>query len=435
MTDPSRLTAAEALRRMAEGALTSEALVRACLGRIAEREADIRAWAWLEPDRAIAEARESDTRRRQDPGAVGPLAGLPIGVKDVIDTAEYPTQHNSALYRGHRPARDAACVAILRAAGAVVLGKTETVEFASHGRHAMTVNPRDPSRTPGGSSSGSGAAVADFMVPLALGTQTGGSVIRPGAYCGAFAFKPTHGLISLEGVKLFSYTLDTLGWYGRSAEDLALLARVFEVILGPLPPPSPMAGLRIGLCRTPYWDKAEPATREALAVAADRLAKAGARIIDAELPAGFGRLEEFKDTLTRAEGGVAFRNLDRAFPGRLSPGLKAHVDDRAARAALGAALDGAAELRPAFDAYASEFDAILTPSVPGEAPPLSLRTTGSAIFNGLWTLLHAPCVNVPGLAGPNGLPVGVQLVGPRWSDAKLLAMSEPIAAAIGGSLA
>jgi Asp-tRNA(Asn)/Glu-tRNA(Gln) amidotransferase A subunit family amidase len=431
MTDPSRLTAAEALRRMAEGALTSEALVRACLDRIAEREPDIRAWAWLEPHRAIAEAREIDTRRRQDPRAVGPLAGLPVGIKDVIDAADYPTQHNSALYRGHRPGRDAACVAILRAAGAVVLGKTETVEFASHGRHAVTANPRDPSRTPGGSSSGSAAAVADFMVPLALGTQTGGSVIRPGAYCGAFAFKPTHGLVSLEGVKLFSHTLDTLGWYGRSAEDLALLAHVFDVVLDPVPAPPPIAGLRIGLCRTPYWDKAEPATREALAVAAGRLAKSGARIVEAELPDGFERLEAFKDTLMRAEGGVAFRNLDRAYPGRLSSGLKAHVDNREARTALGAALDGAARLRPAFDAYAGEFDAILTPSVTGEAPPLSLKTTGSAIFNGLWTLLHAPCVNLPGLDGPSGVPVGIQLVAPRWADAKLLAATETIAAALG----
>ena len=217
---PHRLSVAEATVAIAAGDLTSEDLVRDCLARIEKREPVVRAWASLDPRRAIAEARELDRHFARN-GAVGPLHGIPVGIKDMIDTADLPTQHNSPLYRGHRPGQDAACVAVLRAAGAVILGKTETVEFAAGGRKAPTTNPHDQRRTPGGSSSGSAAAVADSHVPLAFGTQTGGSLIRPASFCGLYALKPSWGLVSREGAKLASLSCDTIGWYAREVSDLS----------------------------------------------------------------------------------------------------------------------------------------------------------------------------------------------------------------------
>jgi Asp-tRNA(Asn)/Glu-tRNA(Gln) amidotransferase A subunit family amidase len=430
MTEPFRLTAAEAARRIAAGELSSETLVRSCLGRIDEREPEIRAWASVDPRQAIAEAREIDTRLRQSPGSVGPLAGVPVGVKDVIDAEGHPTRFNSRAYRGRQAAADAPCVALLRAAGAVVLGKTETVEFAAHGRHAVTRNPHDPDRTPGGSSSGSAAAVAEAMVPLALGTQTGGSVIRPASFCGIFGFKPTHGVVSLEGVSCFAPTLDTLGWHARSAEDLALLAAVYAVSDGPTPAVPAPATLRIGVCRTPEWERAEAASRDALARAADRLAKAGAQVAPAELPESFRRMNELKDVVMRGEGAASFRVLVASYPHLVSPGLRKLVEGGPTQATLRDALDEAAALRPVFDAFCRDYDALLTPSSTGEAP--DTKTTGDAVFNGLWTLLHAPCATIPGLIGPNRLPVGVQLVGPRYGDALLLAATQAVAGVIGG---
>src|SRR6185436_378398 len=213
---------------IAAGTLSSEDLVRDCLRQIGERESEVRAWAFVDTAGAIAAARNADTAKLLGAGPFGPLHGMPIGVKDIINTADMPTQHNSVIYRGNQSGSDAAVVMLLRAAGAVVIGKTETIEFAAHGRLPVTRNPHDPSRTPGGSSSGSAAAVADMMVPLSLGTQTGGSVVRPASFCGVFGFKPTWGAISAEGAKLFSVTLDTSGWYARAIGDIALLAKVFE---------------------------------------------------------------------------------------------------------------------------------------------------------------------------------------------------------------
>ncbi len=421
----NRLSAVEAARRIAAGELTSEALVRACLARIAARDAELKAWCWIEPARAIAEARDADTRRLLDPTSLGPLHGIPVGIKDIIDTADLPTQHNSRIFRGHRPARDAACVTILRAAGAIVLGKTETVEFASHGRNPVTCNPHDLARTPGGSSSGSAAAVGDFMVPLSFGTQTGGSIIRPGAFCGVFGFKPTHGLVSTEGVKPFSPTLDTLGWYARSAADLRLLADVFEVSdVSPAP-----AKLRIGICRTEYWSRAEPGMREAMATAERLLREAGATVDTVELGPELAGLNELKEIVMRVEGRVAFLDLERAKSALLSPGIVKRLQDarQFGHGALRDALDRAAIARIAFDKLAGGYDALLTPSANGEAPT-GLTSTGDPIFNGLWTLLHAPCVTVPGLVGPAGMPIGLQLVAPRYRDARLLAVAESFGA-------
>jgi len=353
---------------------------------------------------------------------------MPIGVKDIINTADMPTQHNSVIYRGNQPRSDAAVVMLLRAAGAVVIGKTETIEFAAHGRLPVTRNPHDPSRTPGGSSSGSAAAVGDFMVPLTLGTQTGGSVIRPGAFCGVFGFKPTYGTVSAEGIKLFSLTLDTVGWYGRSVADIALVAGVLEISDEAAPPHRAMSELRIGICRTPYWQRAEPEMKAAIEAAAERLRGAGAKVEDAELDSEFDAINDLKETVMRAEGRFAFLNLQRAYPEKISPGITKRMT-RIPNRDLLKALDKAAELRVRFDALAGRYDAILTPAANGPAP-VGLAYAGDPIFNGMWTLLHVPCLAMPARVDAGAMPVGLQLVGPRFGDARLLGVAETIASAI-----
>ena len=424
--EPCFLTAAAAALRIRDKTLTSEALVRSCLERIAERDKDVRAWTYVDPAYAIAQARELDGRP-----AAGPLHGIPFGVKDVIDTADMPTTQNSPLYQGHRPAKDAGCVAVVRHCGALILGKTDTVEFAAGGRKAATRNPHNFAHTPGGSSSGSGAAVGDYMVPLAFGTQTGGSHIRPASFNGIYALKPTWGAVTREGAKLCSAMSDTVGWYGRSVADLALVADAFR--LRDLASQNPVAvkGLRVAVCQTPYWSKAEPAARDALATAAERLRAAGARIEDLDLPAPFGTLYEAQMTLMHGEGGPVF------LPELLVHGDRLHTEFRAMaenkRAITGAmmteAYDIAADCRKAFDAMFGGFDVVLTPAAPGEAPE-GLHTTGDWIFNAMWTVMHMPCLAIPCTTGPKGLPVGIQIVGPRYADARLLRIGAAVAPAI-----
>lgn len=409
---------------MAVGRLSAEALVRDCLARIAERDASVRAWVTLQPEAALARARELDALQAAG-HPLGPLHGIPVGVKDVIATADLPTQHNSPLREGERPGVDAACVRLLRQAGAVIIGKTDTVEFAATGRRAATRNPHDLQRTPGGSSSGSAAAVADLHVPLALATQTGGSTIRPAAFCGVWALKPTWGLASTEGLKRYAPTLDTLGWMARSADDLALLLDLFD------PAPTPvltLAGLRIAVCRTPMWDQAEAATRDALASAEARLAAAGAQVQALDLPPRFAALPALQLRIMHAEGGVSLLDEHRLHGERLEASLAAQVLNASGttRAELCAAWDDAAACRPLWDALAAPFDAVLAPSVPGVAP-VGLQNTGSLVFNGLWTLLHAPCINVPGFTDAQGLPVGLTLTGPRFGERWLLAVAAALA--------
>src|SRR5258708_6588425 len=264
--DLNLLTATAAARAIAAGEITAEDLIRSCLARIDQREPTVRAWVSLDPGQALSEARERD-RSFARRGAVSPLHGIPVGIKDMIDTADLPTQHNSPIYRGHRPGQDAACVAVLRAAGAIILGKTETVEFAAGGRKAPTTNPHDRSCTPGGSSSGSAAAVADFQVPLAFGTQTGGSLIRPASFCGIFALKPSWGSVSREGAKLASLSFDTIGWYPRSIADPAPAPELFQIIDAPLAPPR-MDKLRIAICPSPVFEHAAAETKAAISLGA-----------------------------------------------------------------------------------------------------------------------------------------------------------------------
>lgn len=421
--EPCQLPAAEAAALIRSKQLSCEELARSCLTRIAARDADVNAWLWLDPEHAIRRARELDKLQSK-----GPLHGVPFGVKDIIDTAEYPTTQNSPIYDGVRVGRDAACVAVVRGAGALIMGKTDTVEFASGGRKALTRNPYNFAHTPGGSSSGSGAAVADFHVPLAFGTQTGGSQIRPASFNGIYGIKPSWNLLSREGVRMSSITLDTVGWYGRSVDDLILVGTAFRLAADSVP--IAVKGLRVGLCRSPVWHAIEPAGVTALETAARRLADAGAIVEELVLPAPFDQLPEAQNTIMAAEGAVSFLpEYVNAFA-LLAPDLRAKVESEITREALLAAYAAADQCRPVFDGmFGDSLDVVLTPSAPGEAPE-GLHTTGDAIFNRIWTLLHVPCVNVPVCRGPNNLPVGVTLIGPRLTDARLLAIAKATAPAI-----
>jgi amidase len=412
----NELSASEIVAAIAAGEASCEAVVRACLERIDAREPDVHAWASIDPELALARARELD---RAPTG--GALHGVPIGVKDIIDTADLPTEMGSPIYRGHRPTSDAACVALARAAGAVILGKTVTCEFAGMTPGA-TANPHDPAHTPGGSSSGSGAAVADFMIPVAFGTQTGGSVLRPAAYCGVFGFKPTFGAFNRKGVYPAAESLDTLGLIARSLDDLALLAAILE-----LRRPAPAAALdrppRVGLCRTPLWHAALPETVAAVEDAAARLGKAGAPVREVVLPDEFAGLRTAaRETINNYERAAAMAyewNQDRE---RVSDRLRQRIAIGRAmpRAEYLAALQLAENCRARLPAVFAELDVLLAPCVNGEAPR-GLGDTGDPGFQAIWTILHVPALTLPTHRGPNGLPIGIQFLGRRNEDEQLFA--------------
>jgi Asp-tRNA(Asn)/Glu-tRNA(Gln) amidotransferase A subunit family amidase len=414
LPEPHRLPATTLARLVAGGELTAEAVAASCLARIAEREPVVRAWAHLDPGQALAAARQCDRN------GTGVLKGVPFGVKDIFDTADMPSGYGSPIYTGCRPSVDASAVALPRAAGAVLLGKTVTTEFAN--RHpGPTAHPQSPLHTPGGSSSGSAAAVADFMVPLALGTQTGGSVIRPAAFCGVVGFKPSFGLFPPAGMHPNTESLDTVGAMARSVEDIAL----FRAALMAIPyeePRMPERPPRLVLCRTMHWQRAQPEGRAVLGAAADRLRAAGAEIVESELPPECADIPEMQRRHSAYE---APRNhapelyhhesllSPRLREERIAAGLRLGLDD------FRVAWRAAERARAAVSAWAGGFDAILTLPAPGQAPR-GLADTGSAIFNALWTVLYMPCLTLPADTGPEGLPVGIQLVGRRHDDARLL---------------
>ena len=425
---PNELTAAEAADLIKKRDLSCEELARSCLQRIERRDAEVRAWSFVDSGHAIRGARELDNAASK-----GPLHGLPVGIKDVIDTADMPTSQNSPLYFGHRAGKDAAAVAVVRHSGGLILGKTDTVEFATGGRKALTRNPHNLKHTPGGSSSGSAAAVADRQVPLAFGTQTGGSLIRPASFNGVYAVKPTYGVVSREGAKNSAHSLDTVGWYGRSVADLQLVANAFRLPgIGTFRRDASKP-LKIGLCRTPMWERAEPSGRLALEAAGQRLAAAGHEVFDLDLPDGFERLPAIMDAIMYWEVGAAFLSEYLAFGPRLNQELRNMVENvkGITAEAMVEGYDHAAACRPAFDRLfaAGRLDVVLTLSAPGEAPE-GLQNTGDWIFNSLWTLLHVPCVSIPAGLGGNNLPLGVQLVGPRFSDAGLLDLASAMAPVI-----
>jgi Asp-tRNA(Asn)/Glu-tRNA(Gln) amidotransferase A subunit family amidase len=429
MTDELvKLTATEAAAEIARGAVSAEDYARACLDRIEAVDGEIKAFAHLDREHALSQARRLDERRKEG-YSIGPLHGIPVAIKDIIDTADYPTECGSPLVAGRRPRHDATVVTKLRAAGAVIIGKTVTTEFA-YFHPGPTRNPHDHARTPGGSSSGSAAAVAAQMVPLALGSQTNGSVIRPAAFCGVFAIKPTHGLVSRAGVLPLSRKLDHIGAFARSLPDLAL---ILEVIAGhdpadadtePFaapdfralqrePPPLPP---RFAFVRTPVWDKADAQTKAAFEELAAAL---GSSIEPVDLPQTWTEAWEIHRTIMATD---MAHNLApfvaRGEPSEALRKLLAHGRSMSAVDYLGAlakAQTYAAGLTDIFDAY----DAIVTPAAPGIAPK-GLGSTGDPAFCTLWTLSGLPALSLPLFAGEDGLPLAGQLVGPRGRDGRLL---------------
>ena len=411
--------AAEAARAIADGRTTSEEAVGTCLARIAEREETVRAWAFLDPDLALAQARARDKAATP----AGPLHGVPVGIKDIFDTADMPTEMGSPIYAGHRPAADAAAVAILREAGAVILGKTVTAEFA--GTHpGPTTNPHDPARTPGGSSQGSAAGVADFMVPVALGTQTGGSVLRPSSYCGIVGFKPTFGTFNRAGIKFAAESLDTIGLHARNLEDVVL---VRDVLTGR--EPAGIAALagppRIGVCRTHLWHLAERETVAAVEDASDALDRAGAAVDEVALPVAFEALTDARRAINDCERARAMAHEWRTDRERLSPAMRKTVASGLAvpYADYRAALALTEDCRRILHGLLGDRDALLVPAVNGEAPP-GLDYAGDPAFQALWTMLHVPAITIPTHRGPNGMPVGIQLVARRGADDVLLSVAE-----------
>jgi amidase len=409
------LSGTEAAARIASGGLTAAALAEACLARIEALEGTVRAFAALDAGATRAAARAADAAASR-----GPLHGVPFAVKDVIDTADLPTAMGSPIWAGHRPRADAACVALARAAGGILLGKTVTAEMA-YVTPGATTNPHHAGHTPGGSSSGSAAAVAAGMVPLALGTQTGGSVLRPAFFCGVVGFKPSFGAIPRAGMKLMADSLDTIGLFARGVEDAAAFA---AVLAGE--PPAPLPALdappRLALCRTHLWDDAAAEGREAVLDAAARLRLAGVEVREMVLPLDLSALMAARNTINDYEIARALAHEWTWHRDALSPRLA-----QAIQAGWGIPLAAyrqaqrlAETARLSFAAAMDGLDALLVPGAAGEAPA-GLGHTGDSRFQGLWTLLHGPAIGLPTHRGPRGLPVGVQLVAPRHADATLLA--------------
>jgi Asp-tRNA(Asn)/Glu-tRNA(Gln) amidotransferase A subunit family amidase len=421
MQDLSRITATQAVKLIRDGQIEPMEVMEACLDRIDRREDERHAFVHFAPEAA------SKAASRPRPG---PLAGLPIGVKDVLDTADMPSEYGSPIWRGWQPKADCAAVAAARAAGAVVAGKTVTTEFATR-TPGLTTNPANPAHTPGGSSSGSAAGVADFFFPLAFGTQTAGSIIRPAAYCGVVGYKPTYGMISRIGMKLMSDSLDTVGVMARSVADCALFASAVSGRNLGNPDARPDRAPRVGVCRSMFWDKATPETQALLGRVADALAKAGASVTDRELPADFADIETAHPIVMNNESGRALGWEMHHHYSKLSETLRERLDFGLAQteAALEAAYAAFARTQAAFPAAMEGLDILLTPSAPGEAPA-GLGWTGDPSFNYIWTTLRGPCVTVPAGTGPNGLPLGIQICGRPHEDRATLAWAEWVAAAI-----
>jgi Asp-tRNA(Asn)/Glu-tRNA(Gln) amidotransferase A subunit family amidase len=415
VADPCELSASEALRQIAGGALTAERYLGACLERIDALEPDIAAWVVLDRVGALDAARRADRMASR-----GLLHGMPLGIKDIMATASMPTGCGSPIYRGVVPAYDAALVALARQAGAIILGKTVTTEFA-YFTPGPTRNPRDPTRTPGGSSSGSAAAIAAGMVPLATGTQTAGSIIRPAAFCGVVGFKPSYGLIETAGVKRLAGSLDTMGILARTVEDAALFAEAVtgaELLTAARSRTRPR---RIGLCRSPAWDIASDALKQCFDALPARLAAAGVAVTEITLPVAATDLLAAQIRIMKYEAARCLAFETEAHWEQLSPRLQTLLTEGRAipRFVYEADLAACRPFAAALDAIFAETDLLLTPSAAGVAPLIG-QGTGDPVFNRLWTLAGTPCVNVPGLTDPSGLPLGVQIVGPAGGDAAAL---------------
>ena len=423
------LSGCDAARAIRDGSISSEQLVEACLARIRATEPTVQAWHYLDEKHALAQARARDLDRMEG-RALGALHGVPVGVKDIIDTTDMPTEDGTVLHSGRTPDDDATVVAMLRAAGAVIMGKTVTTECATY-TPGKTRNPHNPEHTPGGSSSGSAAAVAAGMVPLALGSQTNGSVIRPAAFCGVYGFKPTHGLIPRQGILKLSRTLDHVGMFARTLDDIALLAEQLTGYDERDPDTRPRAHIpflrvsaeeppfapRFALVKTPLWERAEDETREAFAEVAGVL---GGQCEEYALPESVREAWEWHRTIMEAEMAANLALEWEQGRERLSDALRAQLARGRESRALDyqKALARIPLLNQGFDELFSNFDAVLTPAAPGTAPRFA--TTGDPAFCTLWTLCGMPALSLPLMNGANGLPLGVQIVGRRGADARLL---------------
>ncbi len=427
------LSACEARRAIVDGLLSAEEMVTACFRRIDEIEDGIGAWAHLDREVALEQARAADAFRRRGL-ATGPLHGLPVGIKDIIDTADYPTEYGTELHHGRQPDHDATLVGLLKEAGAIILGKTVSTEMAVYGP-GKTRNPHHPEHTPGGSSSGSAAAVAAAMVPFAVGTQTNGSVIRPASYCGVYGYKPSFARVSRHGVLRQSPPLDTIGMFARDLDDLALIADVLlrfdaqDPGMTPIAPPcisrilheEVPVDLHFAFVRTPAWEQVETVTKDGFRELIDELNRRHPDCVDIfDLPDLFAGL--FEDHRIVMEADLARNFADEYARGkdRLTPVLREMLErgqkigDREYDAAVARMPDYSGFLGQVFEDY----DAILTPSTPGPAPA-GLDATGSPVMNTIWTHCGTPALNLPLLQSPQGLPIGVQLVGARDDDARL----------------
>lgn len=424
------MSAAEAAAAIQSGETTSEELVQACLDHIATLEDSVGAWAHLDPEYALQQARDADLQRRSGM-SVGPLHGVPVGVKDIFDTRDMPTEDGTVLHAGRTPAYDATAVALLREAGAVIMGKTVTTELAVYAP-GKTRNPHDPARTPGGSSSGSAAAVAAHMVPLAIGTQTNGSVIRPASYCGVFGYKPSHGLISRYRVLQQSRALDQVGVFGRTVADVALLA---EQLMGfderdpdmrPRSRPNltgiateePLVPPRLAFVQTPAWDQADKDVQDAFAELMEFL---GDEAEELDLSDLLENAVNWHRTIMEADLARSFRREYERGKESLSATLREMIERGQQCLAMdyNEALEQIPVLNSALDEILLEYDAIITPATTGEAPA-GLESTGSPVFCTPWSLCGMPTISVPILQGSNGMPIGVQMTAARNDDARLL---------------
>ena len=425
--DSASATLAALARSLEDGSTTVEAVAQTLLDRIAVDDATLRAWVHVDRDAVLAHARRLD---RVAPPSRGPLHGIPIGVKDIFDTHDMPTEYGSPIYAGHRPEVDAASVAAARRLGMLPLGKLVTTEFAAW-PPGPTVNPHDFTRTPGGSSSGSAAAVAAGMVPVAFATQTTGSIIRPAAFCGVVGYKPSHGTLPTTGVKAISESFDTVGVITRTVADAALVVGALSGrSVDPAPAPS---APRLGLCLTHEWPAAAPETVALFDALPDLLARAGARTTAVALPASFAGLAAAQSTMWTFEIARCLADEHERFRELIREPLLGMLDEGAAMpvseydAAAGCLRECRTRLGEIFDGV----DALLVPAAPGEAP--AVATTGDPIFNRGWSALGVPAVGVPAGVGPSGLSLGVQIVAPPEQDASALACAAWVEAALGRS--
>ena len=424
------LSATEAIQKIRDGEISSEELVQACLDRIDQVDGEIEAWAHLEPENALDQARMLDAQRAEG-GPVGPLHGIPVGVKDIFDTELLPTENGTVLDSGRQPIEDCRVVSLLQEAGAVIMGKTVTTELAVLGP-GKTRNPHNPAHTPGGSSSGSAAAVAAHMVPLAIGTQTNGSVIRPASYCGVVGFKPSHGLIPRAGVLALSASLDTVGTFARSLEDVALLTEALIAYdpsdkdtrararpplsrtVAEEPPMTPM----IAFAKTAVWDQADRETQDAFTELAELL---GDDCRDLPLSEPFDHAVKMHRTIMNADLAKSFAGYYERGKDKLTDTLCGMIEygQKVSAVDYNKAVEYRELLNSGLNSVFDDYDIILTPATTGEAPA-GLDATGNPVFNTLWTLCGMPSIALPLMEGPSGLPLGVQVVGPRGDDARLL---------------